>query len=56
MVEVVGKGLTAAMYAALAMGTMRATNKIGEDPANVPALLNKRLLVRPVPDRYSCAL
>ncbi len=54
--DVVGKGLTAAMYAALVMGTMRGTNKTGEDPANVLALLNKRLLVRPVPDRYCCTL
>jgi phosphoserine phosphatase RsbU/P len=54
--DVVGKGLTAAMYAALVMGTMRGTNKTGEDPSAVLALLNKRLLVRPVPDRYSCTL
>jgi phosphoserine phosphatase RsbU/P len=54
--DVVGKGLIAAMYAALVMGTMRGTNKTGEDPATVLALLNKRLLVRPVPDRYSCTL
>ena len=54
--DVVGKGLTAAMYAALVMGTLRGTNKTGEDPASVLALVNKRLLVRPVPDRYSCTL
>jgi len=54
--DVVGKGLTAAMYAALVMGTMRGTNKTGEDPSAVLALLNKRLLVRPVPDRYCCTL
>ncbi len=54
--DVVGKGLTAAMYAALVMGTMRGTNKTDEDPATVLGLLNKRLRVRPVPDRFSCTL
>ncbi len=38
------------------MGTMRGTNKTGEDPAAVLGLLNKRLMVRPVPDRYCCTL
>lgn len=54
--DVVGKGLIAAMYAALVMGTMRGTNKTDEDPATVLALLNKRLLVRPVPERFSSTL
>jgi phosphoserine phosphatase RsbU/P len=54
--DVVGKGLIAAMYGALVMGTMRGTNKTGEDPAAVLGLLNKRLMVRPVPDRYCCTL
>ncbi|MGH9746695.1 MAG: PP2C family protein-serine/threonine phosphatase [Candidatus Acidiferrales bacterium] len=52
--DVVGKGLSAAMYAALVMGTLRGINKTGEDTAAVLALLNKRLLVRPVSGRY-CA-
>jgi len=52
--DVVGKGLPAAMYAALAMGTLRSIHKAGESPANVLGLFNKRLLVRPVPSRY-CA-
>ena len=52
--DVVGKGLSAAMYAALVMGTLRGINKTGEDTAEVLALLNKRLLVRPVSGRY-CA-
>jgi sigma-B regulation protein RsbU (phosphoserine phosphatase) len=52
--DVVGKGLPAAMYAALAMGTLRSIHKSGESPANVLELFNKRLLVRPVPSRY-CA-
>jgi phosphoserine phosphatase RsbU/P len=54
--DVAGKGLIAAMYGALVMGTLRGTNKTGEDPSTVLAMLNKRLLVRPVPDRYCCTL
>ncbi len=46
--DVVGKGLAAAMYAALVMGTIRGINKTGEDTAAVLTLLNKRLLVRPI--------
>ena len=52
--DVVGKGLPAAFYAALAAGTMRSIHKTGEEPAAVLELFNKRLLVRPVPSRY-CA-
>jgi phosphoserine phosphatase RsbU/P len=54
--DVVGKGVTAALYAALVMGTIRGINKTGEDPASVLALLNKRLRVRPVPGRFSSTL
>ena len=54
--DVVGKGVTAALYAALVMGTIRGINKTGEDPAGVLTLLNKRLRVRPVPGRYSSTL
>jgi sigma-B regulation protein RsbU (phosphoserine phosphatase) len=54
MGDVVGKGLPAAMYAALAMGSLRSIKKTGEEPAAVLELFNKRLLVRPVPSRY-CA-
>ena len=53
MGDVVGKGLIAAMYASLVMGTIRGINKTGEDTAAVLALLNKRLRVRPVPGRFS---
>jgi len=53
MGDVVGKGLIAAMYASLVMGTIRGINKTGEDTAAVLGLLNKRLRVRPVPGRYS---
>jgi sigma-B regulation protein RsbU (phosphoserine phosphatase) len=51
--DVVGKGLIAAMYASLVMGTIRGINKTGEDTAALLGLLNKRLPVRPVPGRYS---
>jgi phosphoserine phosphatase RsbU/P len=54
--DVVGKGVTAALYAALVMGTIRGINKTGEDPATVLTLLNKRLRVRPVPGRFSSTL
>ncbi|MGA7222283.1 MAG: PP2C family protein-serine/threonine phosphatase [Candidatus Acidiferrales bacterium] len=53
MGDVVGKGLIAAMHAALVMGTIRGINKTGEDTARVLQLLNKRLRVRAVPGRYS---
>lgn len=53
MGDVVGKGLIAAMYASLVMGTIRGINKTGETTASVLQLLNKRLRVRPVPGRYS---
>lgn len=52
--DVTGKGLPAAMYAALAVGALRSVHKTGVEPAAVLNLLNKRLLVRPVPSRY-CA-
>src|SRR5580704_16164853 len=54
--DVVGKGLPAAMYSALVMGMLRGINKTGEDTASVLALLNKRLLVRPVSGRYAATL
>jgi sigma-B regulation protein RsbU (phosphoserine phosphatase) len=56
MGDVVGKGLIAAMYASLVMGTIRGINKTGEDTAAVLGLLNKRLRVRPVPGRYSSTI
>lgn len=51
--DVVGKGLPAAMYAALTVGTFRGIHKTGAPPATVLALLNRRLRTRAVPGRYS---
>jgi sigma-B regulation protein RsbU (phosphoserine phosphatase) len=51
--DVSGKGLPAAMYAALAVGTLRGVHKTGQSPNNVLALLNKRLLLRGTPRRYA---
>lgn len=53
--DVVGKGLPAAMYAALAVGTMRGIKKTGELPPAVLELLNRRLRMRVPPARY-CAV
>jgi sigma-B regulation protein RsbU (phosphoserine phosphatase) len=54
--DVVGKGLSAAMYATLVMGTLRGTHKTGTDTAAVLKMLNKRLLVRPVVGRYAATV
>jgi phosphoserine phosphatase RsbU/P len=53
--DVSGKGLPAAMYAALAVGTLRGVHKTGQSPGSVLSTLNRRLLVRGVPRRYSTA-
>jgi sigma-B regulation protein RsbU (phosphoserine phosphatase) len=42
--DVVGKGLPAAMYAALVTGTLRGIHKTGTDTASALARLNERLL------------
>jgi serine phosphatase RsbU (regulator of sigma subunit) len=54
--DVVGKGLSAAMYASLVMGMMRGINKTGTEPADVLALLSRRIRVRPVTGRYCATL
>lgn len=54
--DVAGKGLSAAMYAALAMGMLRGIHKSGVAAASVLTLLNKRLMVRPVAARYCATL
>jgi sigma-B regulation protein RsbU (phosphoserine phosphatase) len=51
--DVSGKGLAAAMYAALAVGTLRGVHKTGQSPSSVLTTLNRRLLVQGVPRRYS---
>ena len=51
--DVVGKGLSAAMYAALTVGTLRGIHKTGCPPMTVLSTLNRRLRTRPVPGRYS---
>jgi sigma-B regulation protein RsbU (phosphoserine phosphatase) len=53
--DVVGKGLPAALYAALAVGILRGIKKGGEGPVSVLQMLNRRLLDRQVPGRY-CAV
>src|SRR3984893_13992064 len=50
-----GKGLAAAMYAALAVGTLRGVHKTGQSPAAVLSILNRRLLVGGLSRRYSAA-
>jgi phosphoserine phosphatase RsbU/P len=54
--DVVGKGLPAAMYAALVMGTLRGIHKTGTDTAQVLAVLNERLAQRPIRGRFSTTL
>jgi sigma-B regulation protein RsbU (phosphoserine phosphatase) len=53
--DVCGKGLPAALYSALAVGTLRGVHKTGQMPDAVVSLLNKRLLLRGTPRRH-CAL
>jgi len=51
--DVCGKGLPAALYAALAVGTIRGVHKTGTTPSDVLATMNRRLLVRGVPRRHA---
>jgi sigma-B regulation protein RsbU (phosphoserine phosphatase) len=51
--DVSGKGLPAALYAALAVGTLRGIHKTGAAPERVLSLLNERLLLRGIPGRHS---
>jgi phosphoserine phosphatase RsbU/P len=50
--DVSGKGLPAAMYAALAVGTLRGVHKTGLCPSQVLSTLNKRLMIRGTPRRH----
>ena len=54
--DVVGKGLPAAMYGALVMGTLRGIHKTGTDTAHVLGLLNARLVQRPISGRFCSTL
>lgn len=54
--DVVGKGIPAALYAALAMGTLRAAKKEGQTPAAVIEFFNRRLGDRHVLHRYCAVL
>jgi sigma-B regulation protein RsbU (phosphoserine phosphatase) len=51
--DVAGKGLPAAMYAALAVGTLRGVHKTGQRPSSVLATLNNRLTIRGATRRYA---
>jgi phosphoserine phosphatase RsbU/P len=54
--DVVGKGLSAAMFAALVMGTLRGIHKTGTDTDHVLALLNERLVQRRILGRFCSTL
>ena len=54
--DVVGKGLPAAMYGALVMGAFRGIKKTGADTAGVLAMLNERLMQRPLDGRFCSTL
>jgi sigma-B regulation protein RsbU (phosphoserine phosphatase) len=54
--DVVGKGLSAAMYGALVVGTLRGLHKSGTRTASLLATLNDRLLERPLHGRFCCTL
>jgi sigma-B regulation protein RsbU (phosphoserine phosphatase) len=51
--DVSGKGLPAALYAALAVGTLRGVHKTGQPPSHVLSLLNRRLHLRGIPGRHT---
>lgn len=53
--DVVGKGLPAALYAALAVGTLRGFNKREETPSSILSHFNERIRVHNLPGRY-CAV
>lgn len=51
--DVTGKGLPAALFAALAVGTLRGVHKTGTAPSKVLSQLNKRMLLKSVTVRYA---
>ena len=51
--DVVGKGLPAALYASLTVGTLRGVHKTGTSPSDVLATFNRRLMIRGMPQRHA---
>src|SRR5438552_7476042 len=51
--DVSGKGLPAALYAALTVGTLRGVHKTGTSPHDVLGTLNRRLMIRGMPRRHA---
>jgi len=51
--DVTGKGLPAALYAALAVGTLRGVHRTGTPPATVLSTVNRRVILRGVSSRYA---
>ena len=51
--DVSGKGLPAALYAALAVGTLRGVHKTGQALRRVLSVLNDRLHLRGIPGRHT---
>jgi sigma-B regulation protein RsbU (phosphoserine phosphatase) len=51
--DVSGKGLSAALYGALAVGTLRGVHKTGTSPQDVLTILNRRLMIRGALRRHS---
>src|SRR5467141_5243836 len=51
--DVSGKGLPAALYAALSVGTLRGVHKTGTSPSEALATFNRRLLMRGMPRRHA---
>lgn len=51
--DVTGKGLPAALYAALAVGALRGVHKTGTPPPMVLSTVNRRVMLRGVSPRYA---
>lgn len=51
--DVCGKGLPAALYAALTVGILRGVHKTGQAPGSVLSMLNRRMALRGISRRYS---
>ena len=51
--DVSGKGLPAALYAALAVGTLRGVHKTGTSASEALTTFNRRLMIRGMPRRHA---